>query len=374
MIYADYNASAPRRPAVKAAVARHFDLCLGNPSSVHAYGRKARALIENARRTLAAALGIFDEHVIVFTSGATEGNNTILREFRGNVLVAAIEHPSVLEVRTDTQRIPATRTGGVDLTALEDLLKQSQGPTLVSVMAANNETGVIQPMAAIAALCQRYKAFYHCDGVQALGRIPLDFPLFDAATFSGHKIGALAGVGFMVVKKSFPYVPYIRGGGQEQSLRAGTENSVGILTMAAALDEALREDWRPTAMLRNRIEARIGEVCPAALLTPPNVDRLPNTTMLHMPGVRGELQVIHFDMAGIALSAGAACSSGKVKASHVLKAMGYGPEEAACAVRISLTPTVTQQEADHIASTWIELFNRHHQGNPVPCVPKGETK
>lgn len=364
MIYADYNASAPLRPAVKAAMAHHLDLCLGNPSSVHAYGRKARALIENARRTLAAALGLPDDYAIVFTSGATEGNNTILRGFKGNVLVCAIEHPSVLDVRTDAQRIPAERTGIVNLCALEDLLKQSQGPTLVSVMAANNETGIIQPMAAIAALCQKYKAFYHCDAVQALGRIPLDCTLFDAMTFSGHKIGAPAGVGFMVVKKSFPYTPYTRGGGQEQSLRAGTENIFGILALATALEEALREQWDNTENLRSAIEARIYSVCPSALLATGNIDRLPNTAMIHMPGVSAELQVIHFDMAGIALSAGAACSSGKVKTSHVLRAMGYGHEEASCAVRMSLTPTVTQQEADKIASTWIELFNRrHHQGS-----------
>jgi cysteine desulfurase len=316
-----------------------------------------RAIIEQARLNILARIGL-ENYNLVFTSGATESNNSILKGFEGTVFVSSIEHSSALEARPDAIIIPSMKSGVINLEALERLLAQSQGSKLVSIMAANNETGVIQPIQEIAELCKTHNAYYHADCVQVLGRAHLDFNTVDAATFSGHKIGAPAGVGFSVLKKSFPYKNLLMGGGQEHSRRAGTENIIGIIGLEAAIHEALQENWKLTLALRNNLEAQIQAYCPEALVISADTPRLPNTSVIYMQGMNAETQVIQFDLANVALSAGSACSSGKVRASHVLKAMGYDEHISSHCVRISLPPTIKIDEVNEIARIWISLFTK----------------
>jgi cysteine desulfurase len=357
--YLDYNATAPVRPAVIEAVRDALER-MGNPSSVHRYGREARRALEHARELVAAMVGAAPAQV-VFTSGGTEANNQALRSVRGPVAVSAIEHDSVLAAAPDAARIAVDAEGRLDLAALERELARAS-PVLVSVMLANNETGVIQPVREVVEVARRHGARVHADAVQAAGKLAIDIDALgaDFLTLSAHKFGGPQGVGALVVAKGREPDALLRGGGQERGWRPGTENLPGIVGFGRACELATADAdwWRRTAALRHRLEARLTRLAPAARVFGREAERLPNTTCITMPGVSNQTQLIEFDLAGIAVSTGSACSSGKVGPSHVLAAMGVEPEAAASAIRISLGWASTADEVDHLIDAWGRLYTR----------------
>ncbi len=358
-VYLDWNASAPLAEPARAAMAHAFGIA-GNPSSVHAAGRAARKLVEDARTAIAQAAGAPDARV-VFTGSGTEANALALNGFApAECLVSAIEHDCVWTTLSGAAVIPVTRAGTVDLTALERLIAERR-PKLVAVMLANNETGAIQPVAEIARLARAGGARVHCDAVQAFGRMPVDFAGLgvDTMALSAHKIGGPQGVGALVARKGAVLAP-IFAGGQEQGLRAGTHNVAGIAGFGAAA-----RTMAPMApLLRDGLESRLREAYVGCTIHAADAPRLPNTSCIGLPGVPAETQVMALDLAGFAVSAGAACSSGKVKASRTLAAMGAGTG-AGEAIRVSLGPATTQDEIDAFARAWIALARRLA---PVPAA------
>jgi cysteine desulfurase len=357
--YLDWNASAPLRPEARAALLAAL-ASTGNPSSVHAAGRAARRFVEEARAEIAALTG-GPADTVVFTSGGTEANALALHGSMLPVATSAVEHASVLAVRDDTSRIPVDGAGTVALDALDAMLA-ARGPMLVSVMVANNETGVIQPIADIAALVHGRGGRLHCDAVQAAGRIPIDMVAqgIDLLTLSAHKLGGPQGVGALVVRSGPPPAPLLRGGGQEQGTRAGTENVAGIAAFGAAA-RAVRTglaEMKAVARLRDTLEAAACRVAPATRVLGIAAPRLCNTSCLALPGAESATLVMAMDLAGIAISAGSACSSGKVRASHVLAAMGLPAAIVAGAVRVSLGPTTTLAEIDAFVRQWGDLAAR----------------
>jgi cysteine desulfurase len=359
--YLDYNATAPIRSAAAAAVSDALALG-GNPSSVHAFGRAARARLEDARECVAALAGARPDQLI-FTSGGTEANNLALAWTRGGrVLVSAGEHASVLEAAPDAERIPLKGDGRVDLAALDELLGTPPRPALVSVMLANNETGVIQPVVEAARLAGRAGVPVHCDAVQAAGKMALDISALGVQllSLSAHKIGGPPGVGALVAADDIDLEPLLRGGGQERRRRAGTENLPGIAGFAAAAREAgdALSEFADLARLRDRIEAGIAALAPGARIFGAAAPRLANTSCVSMPGVKAETQVMALDLAGVAVSAGAACSSGKVAPSHVLAAMGAEPALADGAIRVSLGWASSAEDVEQFLAAWAELYER----------------
>jgi len=328
----------------------------GNPSSVHGHGRRARRLIEAARGRLGERLDVAPDRV-VFTSGGTEANHLALLGLPGPRLVSAIEHPSILEAVPDAVRVPVQPDGRLDLAALAELLARLR-PALVSLMLANNETGVIQPVAEAARLAHAHGALLHCDAVQAFGKLPLAPTSLgaDLVTLSAHKLGGPPGVGALVVREGLEPTPLQRGGGQEQRRRAGTENLPGIVGFAAALEPTT--DWDAIRVLRDRLEAGARAIRPDAVVVGATAERLPNTTCLLIPGLAAETQLMALDLAGVAVSSGAACSSGKVGPSHVLAAMGLPPEAARCAVRVSLGWSTTAADVDAFLTACRPLYTR----------------
>ncbi len=347
--YLDYNATAPLRAEVRAAVVAALSL-EGNPSSVHEEGRAARAAVEDARAKVAALVGARPEDVI-FTSGGTEANAQALTAPAGedswHCYLSAIEHPSVLSGGRfhpeTTTIIPVTPDGIVDLGVLAAKLEKHKPGgwrPLVSLMAANNETGAIQPVAEAAAVAHEAGGVLHSDTVQAAGRIPLDIAALgaDMVSLSAHKIGGPKGIGALVLAEGVGVEALIKGGGQERRRRAGTENVSGIVGFGVAAELAAAElsQMDRIAKLRDALEEGVRGLAADAVILSANVLRLPNTACIAVPGVKAETLVIGLDLAGVAVSAGSACSSGKVEASHVLAAMGVAPEIAQGAVRVSL--------------------------------------
>lgn len=359
-IYLDYNATAPTHSRVIEAVSA----CLaetGNPSSVHAAGRRARSLMEAVRETVARAVNCLPRQV-VWTSGGTEANAMVLAGTpAAHLFVSSVEHDSVLANAPGAQRLPVDANGIVDLDALSARLAAVEGRKLVSVMLANNETGVIQPIAEIAARCREGGAWLHVDAVQALGRITVDVQALgaDFLTLSAHKVGGMKGVGALVVANDLVEIqPLMRGGGQELGRRAGTENLPGIVSFGAALEAlAALGDWQARVRdLRDHMEARLLEL--GAAINGRGAPRLPTTASVRMPGVPAETQVMAFDLAGIAVSAGSACSSGKVKTSHVLSAMGQDAETAGQSIRVSLGWETSAHDIDQFLAVWQRLWSR----------------
>jgi cysteine desulfurase len=359
--YLDYNATAPVRPAAAAAVAATLE-AVGNASSVHAAGRAARRRIEDARERVAALVGAAPAGV-VFTSGGTEANALALTgSGAARLLVSAVEHDSVLRNAPEAAPIPVDRNGVVDLAALERLLGDARGePCLVSLMLANNETGVIQPVAEAAAIARTHGARLHCDAVQAAGKIAVDMIALgvDMLTLSAHKIGGPQGVGALVLRDGVTLTPLFRGGGQERGRRAGTENLPGIAGFGAAAAAALADlaAGAPAriAAQRDRLEAALGS---QAVVHGAGAARLPNTSCIGLPGRSAEIQVMALDLAGVAVSSGAACSSGKVRASHVLGAMGLSAADAGCAIRVSLGWASSEDDVDRFVAAWRGLAAR----------------
>ena len=358
-IYCDFNATHPLRPEVKKAMWDVFDN-VGNPSSVHSHGRKMRDLIESSRRRMADLLKLEVDR-FVFCSGATEANNLVLLAFDGPVIVSAVEHPSVLQVRGDAQICPVTRDGVICLDRLEKLLKDCSQKALVCIMAANNETGIIQPIDEIAALVHLYGGFFHCDAVQAVGKMPVCWRAIDSFSISGHKLGGPFGIGVLGINPHMPlYFPF-KGGGQERSLRPGTENVWGIVGMAKAMELALKENWGTTAEQRQWLENYIMTVCPEAEVIGKNMSRLPNTSMISMPNIDRTQQLIQFDLHGVSVSNGSACSSGKVGKSVVLQAMGVNPDISRGCIRMSWGSSTPQEEMQMIANTWYKIHTRNNE-------------
>ena len=371
--YLDYNATAPLRPeareAMVAALATH-----GNPSSVHAEGRAARALIESARAKVARLAGAKPENVI-FTSGGSEANALALAAQTGEAwhcYISAVEHPSVLAggrfYRESTSRIPVSADGVIDLDVLAaELAKHHLGGwrPFVSLMAANNETGAIQPVAAAAEIAHEAGGLLHTDAVQIAGRLPIDFSALgaDMMTLSAHKIGGPKGVGALVLREGVPVEPLIKGGGQERRRRAGTENVAGIVGFGVAAELAAAEPDKAAelAALRDELEERALAVEPDTVVVSGRVARLPNTSCLAVPGTKAETLVIGLDLAGVAVSAGSACSSGKVEASHVLSAMGLSHELAQGAIRVSLGFGTVSADIERFIVAWSELIKRMRQ-------------
>jgi cysteine desulfurase len=368
-VYLDWNATAPLRPEAREAMAAAWDFS-GNPSSVHAEGRQARRLVEEARTAVARAVGALPRNVI-FTSGGTEANAlTLTPGLRRDsappverLLVSAIEHASVLAGgRFPTEAIGTigvTSSGLLDLDRLRATL-QSGPPALVSVMLANNETGAVQPAAEAAEIVHAAGGLLHVDAIQAFEKIVFDINGLNAdlITISGHKIGGPKGVGAVVLAEGVRGLePLLRGGGQELGHRAGTENVAGISGFGAAVRAAidsLERDANHLENLRNRLEKGLRRT-PGVIVFSGDVPRLPNTTLFAVPGLKAETAVIGFDLEGIAVSSGSACSSGKVQPSHVLKAMGFGPEIAQGAVRLSLGWSTSPGDIDRCLEAWRKL-------------------
>src|SRR6516165_9662420 len=359
--YLDWNATTPLRPEAAAAMSAVLARC-GNPSSVHRWGRWARQAVEQARSSVAALLDAPPEGV-VFVSGGTEANHlALLGSGRDRILISAVEHDSVRRAAPKAEQIPVDRDGIIVLDALDDLLADDPRPALVSVMLANNETGVVQPVRVIAALAHARGALFHCDAVQAAGKIALDFDAIgaDLVTLSAHKLGGPPGVGALITLSGLELAPLLRGGGQEGGRRAGTENLPGIAGFAAAAEAAAAEItvYDRVRELRDAMEATLTAIAPDAVLLGAEAPRLPNTAAIAMPGTAAETQVIALDLDGVMVSAGAACSSGKVGPSHVLKAMGVAPDVAGSTIRVSLGWDSTEADVSHFLEAWTALYRR----------------
>jgi cysteine desulfurase len=363
--YFDWNATAPLRDEARDAVAAALALT-GNASSVHAEGRAARRLMEEGRQRVADLVGAEAKNV-TFTSGATEANMLALtpaievggrKEPRDRLFISAIEHPSVRSggrfAAGQVEEIPVTTRGLVDFVALKRALTAAERP-LVSVMLANNETGVIQPIAEIADIVHAASGILHVDAVQAPARIPCDIAALggDLLSISSHKIGGPQGAGALIRRGDIHITDsLIKGGGQERGQRAGTENIAAIAGFGAAAAAAKHTDGARMANLRTQLEAGIKATTPQAVFFGADAPRLPNTSLFTVPGLKAETAIIAFDLNGIAVSSGSACSSGKVQPSHVLAAMGVEPSLARGAVRASLGWTTTQADVENLLNAW----------------------
>ncbi|WFR96924.1 cysteine desulfurase family protein [Rhizobium tumorigenes] len=375
-LYLDWNATAPLHPAAREAMLRGLDL-FGNPNSVHGEGRATRAAVEAARRDVAVLTGADPAHV-VFTSGATEAANTVLTpEFRmgrtplavGHLYVSAIEHPALREggrfAKERVSEIPVTFDGVVDLVALEALLSahdKSLGLPMVAIMLANNETGILQPVRAAAEIVHRHGGIFVVDAVQGAGRVKTDINEIgaDFMIVSSHKIGGPKGAGALVSRGEIMMPkPLIHGGGQEKGHRSGTENSLAVIGFGAAAAAATAEfQLRNAAVLalRDRMEAGMRDAAPDVIIHGEDQPRVPNTTFFTLPGLKAETGQIAFDLEGVALSAGSACSAGKLGESHVLVAMGRDPRLGA--LRISLGFDTKNDDIDRVLAAFAKIAGR----------------
>ena len=366
--YLDYNATAPLRPEAREALLAALDI--GNPSSVHEEGRKARALVEAARADVAALVSAPAETVI-FTSGGTEACNLALGLRQApageikRLLVSAIEHSAVLAAAEESvlpvELLPVTADGVVDMAALDAAL-QDETPALVCVMLANNETGTIQPIAEIAAKTRAHGSLLFCDAVQAAGKMPIDiFALgVDVLSLSGHKLGAPMGIGALVTRPAVVVPPQLLGGGQELGRRAGSENISGIAAFAAAAKAAMRDldDFANLADLRDDMEAALLAVQPQTEIFGKHADRLANTSCFALGGLNSETLVMALDLEGVSVSAGSACSSGKVSRSHVLAAMQAETHISRGVLRVSLGWQSNREDTEKLVDEWSKLAGR----------------
>ena len=384
-VYLDWNATAPLRQEARDAMLAAADM-VGNPSSVHAQGRAARRLIEQARAQVAALVGAQVQDVI-FTSGGTEANMLALTPAidvegqkvpRGRLLVSAIEHPSVrtggrFAPDSPVEEIPVSESGILEIAALErrlaELATAGHRP-LVSIMLANNETGVMQPVAQAADLVHAAGGLLHVDAIQGPGRISCDFSSLkvDLLTLSAHKLGGPKGVGALIKRSGLHIEPQLKGGGQERNQRAGTENVSGIAGFGAAAEAvkaALPAESTHMAAMRGLLEAGIRRGHPKVVIFGSDLPRLPNTTLFSAPGMKAETAVIAFDLEGVAVSSGSACSSGKVAPSHVLAAMGVPPELARGAIRVSLGYSTTESDVSAFLRAWVKLAGALYKGKKI---------
>jgi len=378
-VYLDYNASTPVMPEVRAVLTEVLEQH-GNPSSVHSEGRQLRGRIEKAREQVAALAGA-DPRKVIFTSGGTEANATALApENAGGTasngavcFMSSIEHPSVLaggRFEADAIRhVPVAESGIVNLTALESMIVKhresgKEAPFMVSLMHANNETGALQPVAEVSRLVREQGGILHCDAIQTAGKVPLDISQLGAhiLSISAHKIGGPQGVGAIVLGDGMSSLssPLITGGGQEFRARSGTENVAGIAGFGVAAEIATRklDQMSGLSALRGRLEEGVKVCAPGAKIFAVDTERLPNTCCFATPGMKSETIVIALDLAGVAVSAGSSCSSGKVEKSHVLEAMGIDDELARGAIRVSLGWDTTQDDIDTFIAVWGGIYDQ----------------
>jgi cysteine desulfurase len=372
--YLDYNATAPLRPEARDALVAALDT-VGNASSVHGEGRAARGRLDNAREAV-AALVAGEARSVIFTGGGSEANNLALaggfRRAGGplpeHLLLGAAEHPCVLDghrfAPETVQLIPLTSDGVIDLAWLSATLAALAPHTvLVSVQAANNETGVVQPVAEAARIVREHGGLIHSDAVQAAGKLPFSIAELgvDAVTISAHKLGGPQGVGALVLARGdYQLGRIVRGGGQERGWRAGTENVAGVYAFgqaALAASRQLVEEHARLLQLRDAFEGEIARIAPDAVIFGSRVQRLPNTILFAVPGWKAEMALIAFDLNGVALSSGSACSSGKVKRSHVLDAMGIAPDLAEGALRLSFGWATTEADVISFASAFEKMLS-----------------
>ncbi len=377
-VYLDYNATAPLRPKARRAMNAALDVT-GNASSVHGEGRRARGIVEAAREDIARLLGAKPSEV-VFTSGATEANAWVMAQGWDTIFVAGIEHDSVLAPAkasgAQIVEIPVGADGVARIDALSSHMARHMachitsgaqpeaklGRALVVLQIANNETGVIQPVAEFAALAREHGLPMHVDAVQGAGRLEIDFAALGVTTVSvsAHKMGGPKGVGALLIRDQVDLVPFVRGGGQERRRRAGTENIAAIAGFGAAAADARATlvTMPRIAALRDRLEAGVRSLSPNALVIGADAPRLANTSAIALPGKHAESLVIKLDLAGMAVSAGAACSSGKVGASHVLQSMGFDGAIAGAAIRVSLGPETTENDIAAFLAAWKTIVSQ----------------
>ena len=381
MAYCDHNATSPLRPQCRDAIAQALTIG-GNPSSVHANGRAARAVVEDARAAVAKLAGAVADDVI-FTSGATESNDLAIRgavlgaieqsektsERITRLFVSAIEHSSVLKTAQSVaerspgmrlELLPVTGDGVLDLEALRVALREGKGRGLVAVMAANNETGVVQPVKEISRLVREAKALLLVDAVTAAGKIDLDASLCDYMTLSGHKLGGPQGSGALIARSGAPLAALLVGGGQQKGLRAGTENLSGIAGFGAAAKAVLDDGAERSriAVLRDRFEAALKAAVPDVVIFGANASRLCSTSNFAVPGLASENLLIALDLDGVQVSSGSSCSSGKIALSHVLKAMGVSDELAGASLRVSFGWNSTEADGDAVVASLVRLHKR----------------
>lgn len=378
-IYLDANATCPLRPAVVEVMQDFLHRTqgiIGNASSIHQPGRQAFHKLRQARQIIAMAVGSHPQDII-FTSGATESNNLFLQGFcrsqaKSRLIVGAGDHTSILQTAdylastgVIVHKINLLENGLCDQDHLESILTnpaETSLPTCLSILHANNETGIIQPLSEIVDLAQNHQAWVHLDAVQSLGKIPVNMTLskVDAISISGHKLGGPQGVGALIVRDTAPFSPLFHGGRQEKGKRAGTENVLGIIGFAKAVESAMKERslMAQIGQWRHWIETQIAAICPQAQFFGQGTDRLPTTSSIMMPGIEAETQLMAFDLDHIAISSGSACSSGKVGPSHVLQAMGISSQQARHTIRLSLGWHNSFEDCDTFVKAWQRLYQR----------------
>lgn len=369
-IYLDNNATTKLLPSAKQAMLE----LMGSPhnaSAVHSLGRKAKSVLEDTRRIIAQMLN-FDirQYNVTFTSSGTEANNIVMHNYQhSKIIISAIEHSSILGFAQYNDNILKTKVqtnGLIDLDHLEQLLIENDDISLISVMAVNNETGVIQPLKEVIALAQKYNVKIHCDASQAIGKVPfaIDDLSLDFVTISAHKFGGPLGVGLFINKANILLKPYIIGGGQEKGLRSGTENIYAIAGLKAAAEAVINGevDFDKARKLRDYMEYQLQHISPDIIIHGLLAPRVGNTSLVAMPNVDRNIQIMRFDMAGIYLSSGSACSSGKVKISHVLQAMGVAEDIAQNTVRISLGYNQEPEDIDNFVREYYNIYNQLNHG------------
>jgi cysteine desulfurase len=363
-IYLDYNATTPIRPEAIASAGDAMRF-VGNASSIHGFGREARKIVEDARAEVASLVKVRPAQVI-FNGGATESNNTILSGYQDkNILIGATEHPSVIEAAPKADKIPVTKDGVVDLDKLATILNNAE-IDLVCVQLVNSETGVIQPVAEIAALLKDRGAKLHVDAVQAAGRIDLDFKTLgcDYLSLSAHKFGGPQGVGAIIFREGLQLPKLLRGGGQEKRQRAGTENVAGIAGFGTAAKLAAMElahYQTYTKALQDKLESGLRKIANDLTIAGEHAPRVTNTTCAILPNISAETALMSMDLEGIAVSSGSACSSGTFKPSHVLEAMGYGETITKSALRFSYGYATTADEIDETIAAYARVITRLRQ-------------
>lgn len=348
----------------------------GNPSSIHWAGRRVKSIVDDSREAIAAAFGIDDPEALLFTASATESINTALKGFyfqhsrAGKVrfISSAVEHEATMETLhflqefgAEVELLPVDSEGRLNLEQLKITLTKSKIPTLVSLMAANNETGVVFPWEEAALLSKAAGAYFHLDAVQAPGKLPgfaLKKGTVDFASFSAHKIGGAKGVGALYVKRGVSIMSLLHGGAQERKRRAGTVNVAGIAAFGAAATALSARDLSATLALRGRLEAMVKEKIEGVTIQGSGADRIVNTSNFLFEGVRGEALLMGLDLEGFAVSSGSACNSGSILPSHVLLAMGFDKSAAVSALRISLGPQNTSAEIDAFMESLVRVVGR----------------
>lgn len=380
MLYLDNNATTALSENSKQAM-QNLENVPYNASSTHSLGRKARKILEDSRKIIQKELNAKDYRV-VFTGSGTEANNLAIlgvREFfdyQYEILVSPIEHDSVLKAalsHPNHHMLKVNEEGEIDLEFLKFSLQKIKGNKIVSIMLANNETGVIQNITEITKICHEFGALLHCDCIQALGKIKIDLTKLnvDLATFSAHKAGGPVGAACLLVKEEIKINSIILGGGQEKGSRSGTENVHAIVGFAACVAECEEriEKMKKIEQLKKQMEEAIIHEANARIFSK-NAPRLPNTSSISMPNAHSERQLIDFDLAQICVSAGSACSSGKIETSHVLKAMGASNEESSCAIRVSFGVENSEKEIKSFCQKWLEIYYKSNQKEDIKCQMK----